>query len=219
MSNGNILSAASSWRVSPFIPVSSGDVYTLISNSFANGPHYCLYNSSKVLINCVNYNSLTSPVSILLNENGFIRFSGANYGSTNFYGSYCQNGNQAINDSMQDINNTINDDSVQPGLGQDYFTNFSDDNPLSNIVLFPVHLLEAASSSCSPVNLSLYNTTISIPCGDTIFWNRPYARDFRNWWNLFVGGLAFYYLGLKLFRTINNAVDPLKDDFEHLGGL
>lgn len=125
-----------------------------------------------------------------------------------------------------------------------YFDKFSDFdfNGLSNVILAPIQFIRSLSSSylddeytqsnkytCNidPLKLSMniFGHNICIPSGH-IFWNR--GRDlfniskarmlsnFRNTWNVLLGGLIIYLLCVKLFKVCINALDPHKEDIESL---
>lgn len=72
------------------------------------------------------------------------------------------------------------------------------------------------NTTCQPVtiplNTRLNNHNITLPCGTTLFWNRQDVSTFKTWWNLFVGGLLIYSVGLKLIKVIDGAFDPQKDE-------
>lgn len=80
-----------------------------------------------------------------------------------------------------------------------------------------VQSFQVSQNNCQainiPINTKLNNHNITIPCGTTLFWNRQDVETFKNWWNLFVGGILLYSVGFKLIKTFNNAFDPTKDEF------
>lgn len=125
---------------------------------------------------------------------------------------------QQTTNSINNINNNITDSNVtadaQTGLFDD-ITLF-EDNTLSGMMTAPLTYLRNIDGSCSPVSLTYRNKTISLPCGTTIFWSRPDVSTFRTFWNILFGGFIIYRLSFKLFKTINNALDPTKDD---VGGV
>lgn len=84
--------------------------------------------------------------------------------------SGCFNGNQAIVNSQQDINNTLNDDSGGE-VSSSWFDEFreSSSTPVSDLLTMPITLLQAYlngfSDTCRDMNLgSLYGSYIIIPC-------------------------------------------------------
>ena len=109
-SDGSI-NSTSGFRTSDYIEIKKDDVITITRNGLqGNGTGYCLYNSSKTLINCVSYGTSLS-FDINVSQNGFIRFSGSTQADfrtivTRFIGETCKNGNQAIGDSLNDMNSS-----------------------------------------------------------------------------------------------------------------
>ncbi len=123
----------------------------------------------------------------------------------------------------------------------DKFNNFEFDG-LSNVIIAPLQFFRSLSTSyyddeytsshkysCNVdplrLNLNVFDHQICIPSGH-IFWNR--GRDlwgtlkarklsqFRNVWNVLLGGFIIYLLCVKLFKVCVNALDPHKEDIETL---
>lgn len=146
---------------------------------------------------------------------------------------------------MSPSGNTFNDYykkvEVQSDTYFDRFSNF-DFNGLSNVVLAPLQFVRSLSTyhyddeytqhvkySCSidplKLNMNLFGHNICVPSGH-IFWNR--GRDlwgvnkarmlsnFRNVWNILLGGFIIYLLCVKLFKVCLNAIDPHKEGVETL---
>ena len=104
--------------------------------------------------------------------------------------------------------NTINNffNSITP------YENSSVAYPITSLLTF----LGTPHSTCSPITLTTFNNSFQIPCGTTLFWNRAGVSDFRYIWCIIVGGGIVFSLGVKLFKIVQNAVNPKKDD---LGGV
>ena len=135
----------------------------------------------------------------------------------------CSNGNQAINDSLGNLNNNITDsnyddvgvdvEDLEDFIGADFTTN----SPISDLLLMPFTLLNAYSdginSACSPISLgTLYGTNLSFPCIDI-----PHYIG-NNLWNtidiIFCIFLT-YNLGM-LVISIYDSITSLNSGFESL---
>lgn len=127
------------------------------------------------------------------------------------------NAQQDTTNAINDVNDTLNDDSTTnaESTGSSFFSNFTTrDFGLTSVVTAPITFIQSFTNTCSaaPVSFELFNHTITLPCGDVIFWNRQDVQGFRAIWNMIVGGPIIYALALKLFRTVQRALDPDKND-------
>lgn len=120
--------------------------------------------------------------------------------------------------AVNNINNTLNDSTITADADADFFDNINlyEDNTLSGIITAPLTFLRSIDGTCQPVSLTYKGQVITLPCGDTIFWGRNDVSSFRTFWNILFGGYIIYRLCFKLFKTINDALDPTKDD---IGGV
>ena len=125
--------------------------------------------------------------------------------------------NQTTN-AINDINDTLTDSNVTANAQTGIFDNIDlfEDNTLSGIMTAPLTYLRSIDGTCTPITLTYKSQDITLPCGTTIFWARPDVSTFRTFWNILFGGFIIYRLCFKLFKTINNALDPTKDD---VGGV
>lgn len=128
---------------------------------------------------------------------------------------------QAVNDNtnaINNVNNTLTDDNITADADADFFDNINlyEDNTLSGIITAPLTFLRSIDGTCQPVSLTYKGQVITLPCGDTIFWGRSDVSSFRTFWNILFGGYIIYRLCFKLFKTINDAIDPTKDN---IGGV
>lgn len=159
---------------SDFIEVSKDSYYYYSSNA-SSSTAYCLYDTSKTLIQCFSYQVGEHEIKPV--QDGYIRLSWWNDWSTlNFRGKYCKNGNQALDDSINDLNDKLfDDDPLSESVIDDFFSgiraDFTTDTPISDLILMPFTLLESysdgISSTCSSFSLgSLFGTDLSMPCID-----------------------------------------------------
>lgn len=89
----------------------------------------------------------------------------------------------------------------------------------SNIVLLPIKLVDNIDSECRQIKLpfssdKLSTDDISLPCGNTLFWDKPKVKPFRKVWNFIVGAPIVYVLLLWSFKTVQKTKDPLNNDLE-----
>lgn len=124
---------------------------------------------------------------------------------------------QGTTNAINSVNATLNDDSTSSSQSStnSFFNNFSINNHgLSGVVLAPVNFIQSFTNTCQPVTLTLFNKDVPIPCGDTIFWGKSDSRisNFRNIWNVLIGGPIIYALLLSIYRSIHKAMDPDKNE-------
>ena len=237
-----------------FIPISELSLSTNSGYSFSKTVASSVY---RVCLGFYNSNQSNTPNNTLCIQKNSTS-NGISFGSSINYQYYrlfilSLNNNTSVNDSFglqfesgsspstfvapteETCTNALTDDSEPDNTSDltDFINDFEADNPLLDILLFPVELLESSVNTCQPLSLSYtppssYNintTTVSIPCGTTVFWNNPSLTShsgfntFKVWWNLFVGGLALYFVSFKLYHVISNASDPFKDDISSIGGI
>lgn len=100
----------------------------------------------------------------------------------------------------------------------DYFFGFKsyDPNGITGIVTAPVEFLHSLTGSCSPISFTIFRKNISLPCGDTLFWNRSDVSTFRAFWNTLFGGSILYGFVIYLFKVIERIRDPKSNKVEVL---
>lgn len=102
----------------------------------------------------------------------------------------------------------------------DYYDYFFDSLPfedygLSSIVFAPLNALDKmVTGTCEPINLNILNSDISLPCGNDIFWDREDVKPFKTFWNMFLGGIICYGIGISIYRTVKDIKDPNSDKLE-----
>ena len=111
---------------------------------------------------------------------------------------------------QQETNDTIKDDNVDTSQASGFFDSFDniDHGGISGVVTAPLTAINKINQSCSPISINLWDTDISLPCGDTLFWNKENVSSFRTVWNVLIGGPLIYALMLKLFHVIQNLKNP-----------
>lgn len=224
LGNNGVFSSQTSGtnRTSDFIAINSQASFKLYKQSLGSNYNYryCFYKSDKTYISCGFNQSLTEGNNITIPSNArFLRFTINLNGGPTY--EICSNGNQAINDSLNDLNNNLTDDS---GIEDSEMSNFFDDfdidesnSPVSDFLTMPITLMTAyvngMSSTCSPVSLgSLYGTTLTLPCINL----QTYFG--ANLWSLIDALFCFYMvynIGM-LCVSIYESITSLSDGFQLL---
>lgn len=169
-SNGVGIASDSSVGVTDYIDITGSTLYQFsgYSSSFSN---MCFYNSNKVLISCLNLSTSydNSYISIPSNATYFRSSIDSNANKPTF--KLCKNGNQALNNSINEVGETISDSSVDdPSSDIDSMKNkLASNGVITQLITLPVTLYQSVlnniNGSCSTFNLgSLYNHNLSLPC-------------------------------------------------------
>lgn len=139
----------------PLTSISSGGSYAFRGISLTNAQRDARANS-ETNNNQEVINSINNQTTTIINNNN----------------ANTQNITNAQNETTNAINNMTDSitDTSEP-TNYDFFNNIglSNDTPISNMLLFPITLLNAintsTSASCSPVSLgSLFGTELILPC-------------------------------------------------------
>ena len=124
-----------------------------------------------------------------------------------FGNDLCINKIDKTNDKLDDLNGNILDDNVDENGS--FFSDFTDnDHGLSGIITAPLRAVNKLTGECEPVTFNVLNEPITLPCGDTLFWDKPSVASFKIIWNLIVGGPLLFALLKKLFNVVENLKDP-----------
>lgn len=124
-----------------------------------------------------------------------------------FGNDLCINKIDKTNDKLDDLNGNILDDNVDENGS--FFSDFTDnDHGLSGIITAPLRAINKLTGECEPVTFNVLNEPIILPCGDTLFWDKPSVASFKIIWNLIVGGPLLFALLKKLFNIVENLKDP-----------
>lgn len=180
-SNGTMTNS-SAYGITSYIKVGQENYYY----SPFGSAYFCWYDSAKTLISCIQNNSQT--IGLLSPPSNAVYFR-ASIDTSNNKPQFkiCNNGNQALNDSIEEQNKTskgilgklgdlfnfFNNDDVDNENTTDTLENLSNDLPtnsvISDLLLLPVTMLQSIvnsiSGSCSSFNLgSLYGSNLVLPC-------------------------------------------------------
>ena len=131
------------------------------------------------------------------------------------FGKVCENRMDATNDKLDNIENTITDDSIDDNSG--FFTDFEEnDFGLSDIVKAPLILIRGLSNggTCQDLQFNVLGADVSLPSG-CILWDKV-PVSIETIYNIFIGGFFAYILGTKLFHDVNDLKDPQKNEVSTL---
>lgn len=163
--NGSEQTGSQSWvsnlGISDYFSTTGSTFKVLVGFTQAN---YCFYNVNKSLISCSSSTNLTVGQNVSIPSNAsFVRFT-IGIPTNQPQIEWCQNGNQALQDSLTD------DSGVSNKEIDDLFGDLKESNsPVSDLLTLPITLLQAYltgfDSTCSPYNFgSLYGTNLILPC-------------------------------------------------------
>lgn len=130
------------------------------------------------------------------------------------------NNQNDIKNNTEDIKGALNDDSIDTSQSDSFFDGFNnEDNLLSSVVLFPIQILNNVDATCTPLTLPFESDKMkandySLPCGDTLFWNKPKVAEFKKFWNFIVGAPIIYGCLLWSFKTIQKLKNPFDNEVE-----
>lgn len=123
----------------------------------------------------------------------------------------------AINGNIDDMkrkqdetNDLISSDEVDMDGANSFFGDFSDTDHggISGVITSPLRFINKMTETCSPLSFKVLDADVELPCGDTLFWNKPEVANFRVIWNILAGGGILYLLMCKLFKVIEGLKNP-----------
>lgn len=117
---------------------------------------------------------------------------------------------QKTNEKLDGINDTMNDSNIDMDGANSFFGDFSDTDHggISGVITAPLRFINKLTGMCSPISLDVLGANVELPCGDTLFWNKPEVASFRVIWNVLFGGAMLYLLLSKLFKVIEGLKNP-----------
>ena len=217
-SNGTISSESSSY-VTDFIPLSENSTITL-STKYSNPYIYnCFYDSNKSLISCKNNYDYPVGNYTFPSNARFVRLSYVGIMHSPILSvKSCQNGNQVINDSINGVNDTLNN-SDSSGATDDagsFFSGFSTNTfGLTSIITSPLNLINSLTSkTCSPLTLQIpfINQTMQLPCMSTIY--QQHFGSFLTIYQTITFGVVSYWVCIRIFALVKDFKNPEHDEIE-----
>lgn len=206
------------YKHTDYIKVNKDKIYHLSMSSQSEYFSYCLYNSNKDLISCTSYTNGTS-IDITPSTDGFIRYTVITFWQVNFTGEYCINRIDQTNQSINDLNDTINNDDVSEAdpLINDFLNDsaFQDNTGLSSVINAPLSLLSHLTESCQPINFTIpwFEAQVSIPCMSTSVYNK-FDSSFITIIKAIINGVLVYRIVIGLYFMVKDFKDPESDRVE-----
>lgn len=160
-----------------------------------------------------NYDNNTVITSSLINELDFMFEEGNTRDN-----EICKNGDQALDDSINDLNSSLTDSSpVDMGSLGDT-AGWLPPGPIDSIINLPLNLfnnlLTALNGTCQPINIPLpyVNKNLPIPCISTIFNQITGLPTFWNWVGAITSVVILYRYLLALYKYYDD-LTTLKANF------
>lgn len=213
--NNGLTAESNNYGITDYIPVVGGDLYVYSASNRSGS--LVFYNTNKQVISGILNSSMTDNQQITIPEGtSYIRATIRLSDNLPTF-KLCRNGNQAIADGQQQINDSITStDGVSDNDINSLFQELdvSSDTPISDLLTMPITLVQAyingVGGTCSAVNLgSLYGTNLILPCIDLE------ARLGSGLWNLIdvLFSLFMIYNIAMLIINIFDKVTSLDDTF------
>ena len=216
-----LVSDSQNYGITDFISITNSTIKVINDPLPNTGSYLCFYNVNKSLISCIANNSLSiNQIIDIPSYSSYVRFS-INRPNNKPQFEICTNGNQAIVDSNNQLNNSITDTSGGE-VDSSWFDDFDDDStsPISDLLTMPITLLQAYidgfSNTCQDINLGqLYGTYLIIPCINI----EEYLGS--SLWSLIdtLFSIFMIYNIAMLCITIYEGITSLNDDFSWLYGV
>lgn len=215
-SGGYLGTTQGNFSVSDYINIYNSELEFLNLMNISAGTAYCYYNDNKVLTNCYASNTSNQPSS----NDKYIRLTFDTYNNLPIL-QICKNGNQALSDDINDLNNNITDSNVNGAnsIGQQVLEDSLEESNLGfgDLLLSIIDFIESLfDSTCSPLEFTLpfVHNEVSLPCMSTI-----YTTHFPTLFTLYqviTTGLIAYRVILNLFHKVHQLEDPNYDKVEVL---
>lgn len=210
----------SNWGITEYINIYQSTLSRVANLSSHSGVYMCVYDDNKVKINC--YSEYDNDTLTFTSNMKYIRFS-INKNSNLPQFKICKNGNQAISDSTNNLNDTLNSDNTpDSGSTSSAYDQFDDyvatNGVITSLVLLPVNLftnvLTSLNGQCVRFSLgSLLGTNIYFDCVD--------PSDFlgSTLWNVIdvlCSGFFVYHIAQQFIKVFHNLTqlkegDPIGD--------
>lgn len=163
------------FNVSNYIYIKGGQSYTLDFKNISGMEwgYFCFYNNDE-LISCTVYRNLPQygilPFSITSPDNANrLKLTYRKDSGAEISGYICTNKSDDTTDAINNLNDTMKDDSV-PYIEVDF--DVASDTPISDLILMPINLIDKIQTSlnytCQPYTLPFDffggNNTLTLPC-------------------------------------------------------
>lgn len=117
---------------------------------------------------------------------------------------------EETNQKLDGINDTMNNSDVDMDGANSFFGDFSDTDHggISGVITAPLRFVNKITQTCSPLSFKVLDANVELPCGNTLFWDKPNVSQFRTIWNILFGGAFLYFMITKLFKVIEGLKNP-----------
>ena len=211
------VSDRASGGITDYIRISSNDTITRVSNlNYGDNFGVCYYNVNKTYISCEQATS-TENYSIPSNAS-YVRFS-LNVNSNLPQYKICKNGNSAVSDSINNLDDTLNNDDTSDATNEasDFFSDFNTNTfGLTSIITAPLNLIQSLTSkTCSQLELPLPyldNKKLILPCMTDIY--SEYFGTFFTMYQTITYGIIAYWVCVRIFNLVKDFKNPEHDEIE-----
>lgn len=127
-------------------------------------------------------------------------------------------GQDKINDSINDTNDTLKDDNVDESLSKadSFFNDFTTNtHGLTGIITAPLNAIQSLTSkSCSPLVLPLpfVDKNLTLPCMRQIYTDN--FGSFMNLYDIIIIGITSYWVMVRIFTLVKDFKNPDHDEVE-----
>lgn len=196
------------YGITKYFKLNSNSTIKVLSSFNSDAAKYCFYNTNKELISCnsINTSLVNTYLTIPSNTEYFRSSINKNINKPTF--EICINGNQATNDSINNLNDNITSNDIDnPNSDLDDISNMIAENGvITNLLSLPITLyskiLNSVNGTCSSYNLgTLFGTSITFSCislqsllGNTI-WGVI---------DILFSGFTIFAIAKKMIKVFNN---------------
>lgn len=214
--NDGTVTDNSNFGTTDYISISPSSTVKILSST-SDSVQFCFYEYNRTPISCVNVRNMASDSSITIPEGSYLlRFSIRK--SNNLpVALICTNGSTSINNSIDDVNSSINNSNVDSGVGESFFDNFNNNmHGLSSIITIPLSSIQSLSSSqCTPLHFPIPftdNKYLDVPCMTEIYQQHipTLLTLIQTCWY----GILAYNVLVNIFGIVKGFKDPDSDKIE-----
>lgn len=181
-----------------------------ISSKSMNISNYEKYSQVKYIN--IRFDSPLSDMNAIQLEEGSSATSYEPYGEQICTNKMDETNNKLdeTNGKLDDLNDNITNSDIDMGGANSFFGDFSDTDHggISGVVTAPLRFINKLTATCNPLELDVLGSNVKLPCGNTLFWDKPEVANFRTIWNVLFGGAILYALMSKLFKVIEGLKNP-----------
>lgn len=227
------------YGVTHYINISNKDILKVVTSQNSSASSLCFYNINKDLISCNTLNNYQDDSSVIIPTTASYFRSSILINENKPTFNLCRNGNQALNDKLDEQNETskgifgklkdlfnwlTNKDEADVSSAGDV-AGWLPAGPIDSIINLPLTMLNNINSSlnktCSPleVNLPYVNKTVEIPCLNTIFNQITGLTNFWTWVGLISSVLILYRYLIELYKYYDRLTTLQANFISDWGGV